>query len=448
MKLVRSTAAIGLATALLAGCSEAAEQPRPEFSELLPSASTSANPWDTYDEIFNPCYPLPEQFDINPARRTERATQCVQQLRSGKIAVVGFGISPNVTAAVAREITEKLPLVTADRATKTAITMKAVPLTASPEATEQFGTASPDCVDQQDEVTSAAFAADSAMKLGQYALVVGLTPKPVCVEAGKTPNVGGVAYSFGGHRLIDILSADTVPPKPDEITKSTYQRYRNDATNAIHEALHQLGLGHANAMYPTDGGESPFDTQFDTTGTVTLDIYRLVANSDLYEYQDHINIMGQGSLGVGKGSEFVSNNILNEVQREWLRIPRRNADQKIQKRQVQLGNRKHTVSAKDPAQSFVTMQLDTEISAEDFARTSATAYGKQITYDQMAFVPKYEAGEVIGMDAYLIGTDTRTVLRVGDMYRTGHPTWIIQAGQRKLTIHFADSKATFLQTRN
>ena len=187
--LSRRVTATVAATSVLLGSSSSGEMP------VVPSPEGHSTISSRVVHIFRPaeCFTL-RGILLDKKTAKERATACSKVQKTGRVALVGYGIKPEVLARVAGD-SEKV----ISTATNHIVTLGVVAIQASAEATTAFDKASPSCVNTDKYTDYASRAANLAMpELDEYDFVVALTKKPSCNKAvkGRADNA----------RFADILS--------------------------------------------------------------------------------------------------------------------------------------------------------------------------------------------------------------------------------------------------
>lgn len=404
----RAVAIVTLSAALLLS----ADGPNESYT-LPPTPSTTAESSEAVlRSLPGPVCVRPAETDA--ARKVrERTRRCQQAQTTGRIALVGFGIEPNLLDRISQGVQKGLPISTAG-----AITASVEAMPASAKATTLFSREiMGDCIDGADEL-AAPKAADKAMHLKKDSMVVGLSSLRLCTSGFK-----GLAEVPGRHAgVFDVKESDE-----DSV--------RVDINAAIHEILHLYGLGHAGSMERDDYTWMVHASEPDSV----LDLDRYLANCKYNEY-DSSSVMGYAT------ASSPASILLDAPQRNSLTWPNVVLGDKNASPLHKAVNGQFEITASQAANGhFGVVKLDESVSFK---------YGDkhEKTFDGIAFVPEIgmfgeEDGQrktyVAGAKIFLVSDGGATTAMLGTVESfglySGTQTRIYRLGSQQLELSFDGS---------
>lgn len=319
------------------------------------------------------------------------AKACVDVMKHGRIALVGFNVPFAQLQKVAAESTQGIK-----NASNGEIGLQYFPLEASTTAMQQVGSreVADNCVDSQSNSYLTSAIADETMpELKDYNLVVAVTNQKPC-----TLNQGGVSDVLKG-RHADVYIPYTGP---------------DDAWFAVaHETGHLLGLGHASEVECRISAGSMLDRQMDSKNFELNTAYFNQKGCIFDEYGEMDNLM---SASYPDAPDVA---LMNSVQKYALRSVEARAGVEVQRpKRIE---KEVVITAMEASKGqYATLSLDTPVRftypVPIHANNDPTSSKfTQITYDKLAFVPEVvqqkESGhKIYGLSIYLCISNTETAL--------------------------------------
>ena len=418
---------------LMSGCS----------SEQVQQMVTATTEQPAQDEHTKLNYCVDTSLDAHARILGIDTEKCAAMTKTGKIALVGYGISRPVMNRLAKDTLTLLSqetngIVTPTIDVKLATTNQIISLDEVANS----------CVNPHEvSQTPASIAEQSDPTLADYDLVIGVTTKPPCNDDEDSIDVKAAFSPQDGGRYITIYSANTHLPRPDIISEDSegYTRIeaqQYDAGVGVHEILHGFGLGHANGLV----GNNIEDVLDETKSPKVVDVAKLIRKGQLEEYGDYSNIMGSENPDVTKLNES-GNEPLANIQLAWLNEPlvRHNNAQELL---TELSDSPVVVEAH---KAYVAT-LPNNVLTSDFKQgeeTYLSNYGADVVYDQIAlFDPSQETerpGQILAV--YLVSSTTHDMVSLGWIFPTENDDQItLKYDSLKVQIDFAIDK-TILKTQ-
>ena len=353
-------------------------------SESIPSISETPTPYDPFS-VFAACKRPLEQFENE--YKVPFARDCIREETKGSIALVDFGtMSDGRSKALAKSVRIML-----GQASDSILTPTITVIQASPQAKAALATSIKltHCTDGQDPGQFAStIALETMPEIRTFDIVEALNPNRSCGD-----EEGGVANTLNSNTA-DVF----IPEFKPNYTTGLVQA-------ATHEILHDFGLGHAGDVYFRTPNKSYTDIGSLCLLQTNCNLSQAIAKGYYYEEygfyvpgsMESFNVMGD----YGKGTAAPTPLQLNELM--W---PKAVLEHKRDVLAVPLTSKWGEVSANGHQKQpyFMANLLQPVTLKAASSKNSVKEKPADTTFDQVAFVPVYDAKEpnqVFGVDVYM-----------------------------------------------
>jgi hypothetical protein len=398
----------------LSGCTDSSNAPfpKPTSERLAPAFEPSREACAEYD--------IP---DLPHTSQLRYAAECLKTYHHGKVALIDYDMNASQAQQLAGNIETRIKA-----ATNSLITLDVSVVPASNEAKRLFttDTQTADCLSVDDTSNWGSYVAEKTMpRLAGYDLLLSETNLKSCNDQADGVAEPGTKYAqiFNANRL-----DGKVTHKGNGIMTTTTEH--NDITTvAVHELLHEYGLGHAGILTSTDGpgGYNSFLDAYvaDTKRNVTINLETYLKKGDYSEYGDDagsvINIMGDATHESLK--QLLAQEGLNAIQLDRLRKPYRITTGTADTQVRDLTTSPMTLSSQSDPNSFgsYAFKQGLPVPAPKSSEQGSSTVPPEGTFDRLVFLPSFESHPTsksfIGTDVYLTTDDSdMSTVSLGTLY--------------------------------
>ena len=387
---------------------------RPTTTETKPSPRL-----EDFKDIYGECR-LPTTIDSQAAKRlTIEASACMEAYSDSRIAAINYALEPAQARQLAEDIETTLSEVTDGLITPNVEMIE--PTKAAKELYRQHN--SDGCVNTNDLYAYSSYVAAASMpELNSYEKVIGLNQYPDC--DGKD---FAIAYS-NFNRYSEVLDVDKLVEKAtknngsyDSAVKS--QIIPNPTLLATHEILHNFGLGHSGAVYPTTGSIESL------AADKAIDLSTYLESSQYFEYGAY-DVMGQVYHG---DHDYIPK--LNTVQMHVLEWPQRVLDKPSSLKPTNLSHQSAKFYTTSVDSAAATLHLN-----EPLDLPTETGYNKKINSIVLTPALRYVGESSSAVSVRIYGTSqTGDVIDLGGFYQSGN--YSLSINKSLLHISLADAEA-------